>query len=268
MYKAIFTDIDGTLFKDDLTIGRETVRALRKASDNGLRIILSSGRYITGMRRAQEQLGLPVIYAAINGALIKDGNTYLREIRIDGETYTRAAAYLKGKVSSLIAFCETRYALEADDEWYNLQTRICGDDGVRMDITDGEDVFRATGEWPYKILVKDNDREKSRRLMEETRAIVGKCGTVISSSWNNFEILPPDVDKSDAINIVSEYLGIKAEETIAFGDWDNDAGMLSAAGCGIAMANGSERAKKAAAFTTLSNNEDGIAHALLHLGII
>lgn len=268
MYKAIFTDIDGTLFRSDLTIGERTRDALRKAYGMGIRIVLSSGRYITGMNRAQEQLGIPVIYAAINGALIKDGNEYLRQHRIGREAYMRAAAHLRGKVSSLLAFCETKYALDANDEWYDLQTRICGDEGVRMDITDPEDVYKRTGEYPYKILVKDGDKSKMDKLIREVSAIVGNDGVVISSGSNNFEVLPPDTDKKDALKIVADHLSIDAADTIAFGDWDNDAGMIGNAGLGIAMANGSERAKKAARYITLSNDEDGICHALEKFGII
>ncbi len=268
MYKAIFTDIDGTLFRDDLTIGQETREAIRESYANGIRIVLSSGRYITGMQRAQEQLGIPVIYAAINGALIKDGETYLREKRIGENAYIKAARFLKGRVSSLIAFCETEYAIDADDEWFSLQTRICGREGVRMDISNPEEVFRKTGERPYKILAKDNDREKNAHLLQELKEIIGSEGKVIASSWNNFEILPPDTDKSDALSIVSAHLGIKTEETIAFGDWDNDEGMIGKAGLGIAMENGSEKAKNAAAFITRTNNEEGIAYALRHFGVI
>ena len=60
MLKALFTDIDGTLFTSELTISEKTRKAIRKAHDMGVLIVLSSGRYITGMRRAQEQLDLPV----------------------------------------------------------------------------------------------------------------------------------------------------------------------------------------------------------------
>ena len=268
MYKAIFSDIDGTLFRDDLTISPGTKEAIRKAHEKGIRIILCSGRYIPGIERAREQLDIPVIFAAINGALIKDGNYYLREERIDREVYREAAAYLKGKVSSLIAFCENRYAIDANDEWYELQERICRDKGVRMDITSAEHVFEETGEYPYKILVKDNDRNKIESLLTELQGILGDKAFVVSSSPNNFEVLPPGIDKRDAIQIVSSYLGINIMDTVAFGDWDNDAGMIKASGLGIAMKNGSENAKKAADFITRSNEEDGIPHALKEFGII
>ena len=268
MYSAIFTDIDGTLFRSDLTIGNATREAVREAAGKGIRIVLCSGRYITGMARAQEQLGIPVIYSAINGALIKDGGEYLRETMIGRKPYNEAASFLKGKAASIIAFCETRFAIDADDSWYERQNRICGDIGFRMDISDADEVESITGERPYKILVKDNDEDKLSRLIGDLRSLLGDSARVISSGRNNLEVLPPGIDKSDAIRIIADHLRIPVSETAAFGDWDNDAGMLSAAGLGIAMANGSEKAKAAADHVTLSNDEDGIAHALREYGII
>ena len=262
MQRAIFTDIDGTLFRNDLTIGEKTKEALRKAYGMGVPVVLTSGRYIPGMERAAEQLEIPVIYAAINGALIKSGKEYLRRKYLESDAYRKAASYLRGKVSSLIVFCETRYAIDSDDEWFSLQTRICGEEGVRMDISDLDGVIERTGERPYKILAKDRDREKLTRLMEEVRPLVGNSAAVISSGDMNFEVMPCGVDKRDALAIVSSHLGISVSDTIAFGDWDNDAGMLRKAGTGIAMANASQRAKEAASFITLSNEEDGIAYAL------
>ena len=45
-------------------------------------------------------------------------------------------------------------------------------------------------------------------------------------------------------------------------------GMLASVGMGIAMANGSDRAKAAASFITKDNNSDGIYYALKHLNVI
>ena len=267
MLKALFTDIDGTLFTSELTISEKTRKAIRKAHDMGVLIVLSSGRYITGMRRAQEQLDLPVIYAAINGALIKDGDEYIRENMIDKDAYRQAAAFLKGKASSLIAFTENRFAIDADDEWYFRQNRICGDTGVRMDISDPDEVERKTGERPYKILLKDNDRDKINRLLHELDEMLEGRAKVLSSGWNNIEILPYGNDKKDAVRIIADRYSIKRDEIIAFGDWDNDIGMLRTAGMGVCMANGSEGAKRAANMITASNNDDGIDKALRKLGI-
>ena len=60
-------------------------------------------------------------------------------------------------------------------------------------------------------------------------------------------------------------LGIAPEETIAFGDAQNDLSMLKWAGIGVAMGNAVDEVKEAANEITLSNNEDGIAVALQRL---
>ena len=91
----------------------------KKPSD---RIVLSSGRYIKGMEMASSQLGIPVIFSAINGAIIKDGDEHLRRILIDRHPYEAAARYLKGRVKSLIAFSEMRFAIDA--RFYDARGRL------------------------------------------------------------------------------------------------------------------------------------------------
>ena len=54
-------------------------------------------------------------------------------------------------------------------------------------------------------------------------------------------------------------MGIKPEETVAFGDAENDIPMLKTAGIGVAMGNATAPVKTAADAITASNNDDGIA---------
>ena len=60
-------------------------------------------------------------------------------------------------------------------------------------------------------------------------------------------------------------LCIDPADTAAFGDSENDISMLQAAGCGVAMGNAEDAVKAVADKVTLSNNSDGIAHALREL---
>ena len=69
-------------------------------------------------------------------------------------------------------------------------------------------------------------------------------------------------NKGDALYALSKYVGVKREDTIAFGDGLNDLPMIHAAGLGIAMTNGAQRLKDEAKFVTLSNDMDGVAHAI------
>lgn len=65
-----------------------------------------------------------------------------------------------------------------------------------------------------------------------------------------------------------EKTGIEKDEIMAFGDAENDIDMLEYAGIGIAMGNGGEDVKAAADFVTRDIDDDGIAYALQHFGLI
>ena len=65
--------------------------------------------------------------------------------------------------------------------------------------------------------------------------------------------------KGVAVRKLAEHLGIDERDTVAVGDYDNDAAMLRAAGVGIAVSNASPAAKAAADVITVSNEEHAIA---------
>lgn len=263
MYKAIFLDLDGTLLRSDLTIGKDTISALKKATGLGMRIVLCSGRYRQGLRSCIRMLGMSVIESCINGALICDGERTIRKVLIDKAAYREAASYVKGRTRSGIAFTENRYAIDADDEFFDRQCIICDQEGIRMDIRDPDEVERRTGESIHKILLKDSDSQVIQDLGAELKERFSALPIrILCSDLRNLEILPEGIDKSDSVRIVSEYLGIGVDETIAFGDWDNDIGMIGAAGLGIAMGNCCSALRESADIITLSNNDDGIAYAL------
>lgn len=204
---------------------------------------------------------------AFNGALIEHNGKLIRDVRLSRGAFIKAMDFLKGKVSALIAFTPDSYAIMADDFWLEEQDRILGEPGIAMDLSDYDEVVRASGSIPCKLLAKDNDTAKIRKLRDELTGVLGPDAEVFSSYPNNIEIIPKNIDKGTALEAVSELLSIPLSKMIAFGDWDNDIGMLRTAGMGVCMANGSEGAKSAANMITASNNDDGIDKALRELGI-
>ena len=78
----------------------------------------------------------------------------------------------------------------------------------------------------------------------------------------NMEITSPDADKGRALAVLCQRLGIDASEVMAFGDADNDLGMLSWAGWSFAMDNGTDKAKAAAKHVADKNSASGVAQAV------
>ena len=82
------------------------------------------------------------------------------------------------------------------------------------------------------------------------------------------DITPKGVTKHQGIDVLCRHFGIRLEETMAFGDGGNDIPMLRHAGIGVAMGNAIAEAKDAADYVTTDIDDDGVAHALKHFGVI
>lgn len=79
------------------------------------------------------------------------------------------------------------------------------------------------------------------------------------------DINPKDTSKLTGIEDLSKHINMNVKDFIAFGDSGNDLQMLAGAGYGIAMANGTEAAKKAANEVIGNNDTDAIAQKVLEL---
>ena len=91
-----------------------------------------------------------------------------------------------------------------------------------------------------------------------------------STRWNPYfmDVVPEGGSKSVGIDAICRSYGIAPDETMAFGDGQNDIEMLRHAGIGVAMGNAAEEVQAAADYVTASVDEDGVGRALRHFGLI
>jgi hydroxymethylpyrimidine pyrophosphatase-like HAD family hydrolase len=81
---------------------------------------------------------------------------------------------------------------------------------------------------------------------------------VIVSGQNWLDISHIEANKGYALSILQKELGVTKEETMVFGDYNNDLQMLELAHFSYAMANAHAEVKKIARFETKSNSEEGV----------
>ena len=74
--------------------------------------------------------------------------------------------------------------------------------------------------------------------------------------------------KDKGMDAILAHFNIPLEETMAFGDGENDLPMLRHAGIGVAMGNAGDLVKAEADYITDSVDEDGIVTALRHFGVL
>lgn len=263
--KMIGLDLDGTLLTDQKELGEYTVQILKRAVEEGIVILPITGRPLCGL--PEEVTGLTGLRYAItaNGARILDlkNAAVLKEQLVSVETAEKILDIL-GNYDSLreIYYDGTGYAerekLEQIDHFFEEGPMAEYVRSTRQPVENLMDKFRKESREVDKVQGVFADLGEREAALDEIRKLEGV--TITGALHNNIEVNAAGVDKGNALLWLAQYLGIAPEETMAFGDGNNDITLLEKAGTGVAMKNGIEEVKHAAdRITEKTNDEEGAA---------
>lgn len=263
--KMIGFDLDGTLLTDQKELGEYTVQILKRAVEEGIVILPITGRPLCGL--PEEVTGLTGLRYAItaNGARILDlkNAAVLKEQLVSVETAEKILDIL-GNYDSLreIYYDGTGYAerekLEQIDHFFEEGPMAEYVRSTRQPVENLMDKFRKESREVDKVQGVFADLGEREAALDEIRKLEGV--TITGALHNNIEVNAAGVDKGNALLWLAQYLGIAPEETMAFGDGNNDITLLEKAGTGVAMKNGIEEVKHAAdRVTEKTNDEEGAA---------
>lgn len=104
----------------------------------------------------------------------------------------------------------------------------------------------------------------------EEKEILSHMPHCISARWHPTfcDISPIGGTKQLGIDKFLEYYGLDLKDTMAFGDGGNDMQMLQHVSLAVAMGNAGDELKSIADFVTKGVDDEGIAYALKHYGLI
>jgi hydroxymethylpyrimidine pyrophosphatase-like HAD family hydrolase len=89
-----------------------------------------------------------------------------------------------------------------------------------------------------------------------------------SGTADHLTLHHPDVDKGRALELVCRELGIPPDQALAIGDAESDVAMFRVAGVSVAMGNATPSTQSQASAVAPTNDEDGVAWALMRfLGV-
>ncbi len=260
-YKLIALDLDGTLKNSKNKITEKTKKALIQAQKLGVKIILASGRPTAGLRHEAEELELEKyggFLLSFNGASVIDVKTkkviYEQTLTIDQakRAYDRAKEF---QLACITYENDVLVTEDIDNEYVEIEARI-------NDVNIKQVSFKDNLKDPiYKVLLTGKP-DYVAVIEEEYKKTFENELSIYKSTPFFIEIMAQGIDKAASINRLVEYLGIKQEEVMAFGDGYNDLGMIEYAGLGVAMENAIDEVKIRANVVTLSHDNDGIAYIL------
>lgn len=272
-FKMVVTDLDGTLLNNEKKISDKDVYTLNKLYENGIKIVIATGRNYFMAKNLTEQIkNLNPVILANNGAVVRHSDTdKLIEFN-----------YLDSKVFEEIYNCGLRYNLNPVihvDEYMNGYDIIYEHENTEetyLGYVKNDDIRSK------RIKFSPNDINKILAVcyLEEYNKLIdfsNEMNTINNNRFNSIcnrniskrallEFLHVDGCKWRSLKKYIDSINIKPDEIISLGDDNNDIELIIRSGIGIAMKNGTVDVKNAGRIISeYDNNNSGVSFELARL---
>ena len=257
-YRAIATDLDGTLLRSDRTVSDRTREVIRAARDQGLLFVMVTGRPPRWIPPVIEQVGDHGMVICANGATLYDPSR--GEIVARNDLAGDVALSIVDDVQSAVP--QALFAVEQGFD-FGADTAITETSYNILDLIPDVRIapIRSFLDAPVTKLIIRLPHPAPAGAAARIQAIVEDRALVTHSTDESFlELSDPSVHKAATLEKFLAESGIGSDEVMAFGDMPNDLEMIAWAKLGFAMKNSHPDLQAVASHTTrFSNDEDGVA---------
>lgn len=256
MIKAIFFDVDGTLFSHKTKdVPMSARKALEELKQKGIRVVVATGRHLVELKESPVNDIEFDFYITLSGQLcLNDKKEYIFGNPIVNEDKERMIQLFNEKKIPVMLVEKERVYMNFVNDYVRKAQADYMTNFFDCDEYTGNDIFMAN------IYIDENDDEYIQSLFKNS----------IITRWHEFgiDIISNTGGKVLGIKKYLEMNHIALEDTMAFGDGGNDVDMLKYVNIGVAMGNAIEAVKQAANFTTSDIDEDGVYNALKELKVL
>lgn len=259
---ALFFDIDGTILSEiTMKIPQSAMDAMRAAKEAGHLLFINTGRTLCSIPAIIKQF-------PFDGFLCGCGTylTYQDEVLFSSSLPEKRGREIIDKMIE----CRLDGIVEAVDDIY-LPERISRFDrleGSRRYFQNeglGMECYLETGRFIYdKLFVyadKKSDRESFFKFIESDMVVIDR-------GEDTYECTQKAYSKATACDFILKKFKMEKEQAYVFGDSMNDLSMFEYAEHTIAMGNHAEGLEPYTEYVTAKVEEDGIAKALAHYGLM
>lgn len=272
--RLIAFDLDGTLLDDRKNLPPENLDALQAAAAAGVMLVPATGRILKGLPDGFVNPGLFRYFIFANGAEIYDlqEERCLHRAGIEPALAAEVCRYMDTLPVLYDCYRDgmgymTAWMYEQAPDYFSPEPEILKlVKSLRRPVPElKEDILRVNRplEKLQMYFRPENMDERERQL----KALPERFPALKASSSlkNNIEINSVSAGKGKALRRLCELLGLRPEESAAFGDGLNDIEMLEAAGIGCAMANAGAAVRAAADRIVESNNDAGVGKEIFRM---
>jgi 5-amino-6-(5-phospho-D-ribitylamino)uracil phosphatase len=264
--RALLIDLDGTLLDGTDRIRPRNLAALHALRDSGTTVIVATGRSVPAALPAVEPLGLATPMLVFNGAAIwcPVRERLIEERILSNRAMEQALRFGRERgYLTMVQQATRRFVTPPKDEREALAVRLLHG----LQVVPREEL---PDEYVIRISWLSGEHADSAQFAEEVAEAIDYPVystdfplSVIAGHGSSpivvVDVHAPCRGKAEGLRFLEEEYGIAPEEVIAIGDATNDIPMMRAAGLGVAVESGMQRAKDAADLVIGGNDSDAIA---------
>lgn len=253
--KMVVTDMDGTLLNSNHEVSDRFFELYTRLKDRGILFVAASGRQHNSIVDKLERIKDEIIVIAENGGYASQNNSELVFTPLPKEANNIILSSLDGASNVHPVLCARDNAyltnnspafIEKLKEYYTEYTLL-------------DDLKAYQGE-VLKIAIYHFESSE-KYIYPAVKHLEGNLKVKVSGQ-NWVDISSPNANKGYALDLIQRKHNITPEETLVFGDYNNDLEMLALAKYSFAMENAHPNVKKAAHYSTCSNDDFGVERVL------
>ncbi len=257
--RLVATDMDGTLLNSKGEVSRHFFELFEELTDLGVTFVAASGRQYYSIIDKLKPIKDDIYVIAENGALTMQKDKELQTTEIDRETYLELLDITKTLDGSQVILCGRKkgYIEDYGQDFIDMFTEYYD----RYEIV--EDLSEVTDDLYLKIAIC-NQKGSEKYLYPALKHLENRLKVKVSGEiW--LDLSHNLANKGHALQQLQNNYNILPEETLVFGDYNNDLEMMTKAKYSFAMANAHPNVKAAANYATKSNNDNGVEYILAQM---
>lgn len=256
--KLVVSDMDGTLLNSKHEISANFLKLFNELKKY-IHFVVASGRQYQSICYKLNTIKNDITIIAENGGIIKRAGRELASTKLPIEKVMNIIPLIREVTNSYAVLCGKKNAyIETQDEHF-----ISLFDEYYIEYKIVDDLTMVNSDDFLKIAIYHFESSE-KFLYPSFKAYEGELQIKVSGK-NWLDISHPNANKGYSLKQLQDKLGIRREETMVFGDYNNDLEMLALADFSYAMQNAIPSVKKLARFVTKSNDEQGVEFILEQL---
>lgn len=261
---VLFFDIDGTLISNKTDkIPQSTIDALMQAKVNGHYIFVNTGRTICALRKEVTSIDFDGFLCGCGTYLVYRGDVLLQSSIEKKRGRDIIEKMYEFGLDGVMEGIENNYLPRKTSRFAGLEEQRVYFDTYLPGV--GRDQYIEDGDFIYDKLFVYVDELSDRDGFFE---YISQDLDIVDRGQGGYEIIQKGYSKWTACDFIMKKLGIDRAESYAFGDSTNDLAMFEYANHTIAMGEHAKELEPYAEFITKDVDNDGIAYALKHYGLI